>query len=130
MPLVGWQSPLLLVVSGAVEGVVEEVFEVHQCHPLGRCVSNAGRGCDNSGGHSTGGGGCSDAAERLPNVCMFGPGAVLGGGIFLTYFDSMQLRARTEVTALRFDTQVRTPALSITACRVMRLSFQLKKAVI
>ena len=101
------QSPLLLVISGAVEGVVEEVYEVHQCHPLGRCVSNAGRGGDNDGGHSSIGGGGDDAAERLPIVCMLGPGAVLGGGVFLTYFDSMQLRARTEVTALRFDAQVR-----------------------
>ncbi len=100
------QSPLLLVISGAVEGVVEEVFEVHQSHPLGRCVNNAGHGSDNGGAHSSNSSGGGDASERLPNVCMFGPGAVLGAGLFLTYFDSMQLRARTEVTVLRFDAQV------------------------
>ncbi len=106
--------------SGVVEGVVEEVFDVHQCHPLGLCVSNAGRCGVNSGDHSSGGSGGSgssgssggsNAAERLPNVCTFGPGAVLGAGLFLTYFDSMQLRARMEVTALCFDSQVKIVSL-------------------
>ena len=47
-----------------------------------------------------------ETLERIPNVCMLGPGAVLGGGLFLTYFDSMLLRARTDVRIIRFDTQV------------------------
>jgi hypothetical protein len=119
----GSQSPLLLVVSGAVEGVVEEFYEIHQCHPLGRCVSNAGRGGDKVGSHSSdGGGGGGD--ERQPIVCMLGPGAVLGGGIFLTYFDSMQLRARTEVTALRFDAQVGNFSISGTAYLQKRINFR------
>ncbi len=123
------QSPLLLVVSGAVEGVVEEILEVHQSHPLGRCASNAGSCSDYSGADCSGGGqgkSCSgsNAAERLPNVCMVGPGAVLGGGLFLTYFDAMQLRARTKVTALRFDTKVRNP---VTAYLVMKSCFLIIK---
>ena len=75
-----------------------------QCHPLGRCVGTSAPAVGLS---------CAlESAERLPNVCLYGPGSVLGGGLFLTYFNSMKMRAKTDVTVLCYDTQVRHVIIS------------------
>ncbi len=89
-----------MILSGTVEGVVEESVSnkyLHP-HPLGQCLSIPKA-------HSwmpkpkilEGNQQKCATTERLPFACMLGPGSVIGTGHFLAYLESMPCRAHTEV---------------------------------
>ena len=106
----GGQGSVLLIVSGAVEGVVDEAagYGPHNVHPLGKCVAAAWSSsvsqtagtsnhtqihAVNNAGVS---GGCK-SSERVPNICVLGPGAVIEAGLLGIGAENMEFRARSTV---------------------------------
>ena len=78
---------LYLIVSGSVEGVVNDITDGTNVHPLGRSAAEA-----ISFGKTIG-----DDCTRVPNVYMLGPGWVIGASPFLSAANTMLFRARTSV---------------------------------
>ena len=96
------QDAIYVILSGTVEGVVEESVSNKSLHPhpLGQCFSisqASGRESNLKGGQHK----CA-TTERLPFACMLGPGSAIGTGHFLAYLESMPCRAHTEVKNISY----------------------------
>ncbi len=89
---------MFVILSGTVEGVVEESVSNKSLHPhpLGQCLAICRK--PNLKRHTLEGNKQKCVTtERLPFACMLGPGAVIGIGHFLAYLESMPCRAHTNV---------------------------------
>eukprot|EP00960_Hanusia_phi_P041507 755029-Hanusia_phi.AAC.2 len=80
---------IFLIVSGSVEGVVNDITDGSNVHPLGRSAAEA-----ISFGKTMG-----EDCTRVPNIYMLGPGWVVGASPFLSAANTMLFRARTSVVA-------------------------------
>ena len=98
------QGAILLIISGALEGVVDEGTGngPHHSHPLGKSIpapwSNGT--CSRSGATFATGG---KSTERVPNICLLGPGSVLEVGLLGIGADNMEFRARSPVELFRLS---------------------------
>ncbi len=99
------QGAVLLIISGAVEGVVYEGSGTgpHHSHPLGKSIPGpwSSGTCSSFGAPSAAIGG--KHAERVPNICLLGPGSVLETGLLGIGADNMEFRARSPVELFRLS---------------------------
>ena len=91
---------MLLIVSGAVEGVVDEGTGKgpHHIHPLGKCATAAWSAVTCPGNTASA---SAKTSERVPNICLLGPGSVLEAGLLHTGAENMEFRARSPVVLYR-----------------------------
>mmetsp|Transcript_55748 Transcript_55748/g.116628 ORF Transcript_55748/g.116628 Transcript_55748/m.116628 type:complete len:760 (-) Transcript_55748:1370-3649(-) len=102
------KDAIFVILSGTVEGVVEESVSNKSLHPhpLGQCLSiPQANGRASNLKCSQGNQQKCATTERLPFACMLGPGSVIGTGHFLAYLESMPCRAHTEVEAYMLTRQ-------------------------
>ena len=107
------QDALIFIVSGTVEGIIEEslrnnTLRSHQSHPLGRCLNAFASSFFRKDNDKFSGKAILEAndpseagsAYRIPYLLVHGPGAVLGAGRYLAYLETIPYRARTQVSSV------------------------------
>jgi hypothetical protein len=94
---------MLLIISGAVEGVVDEAAGAspHHSHPLGKSIPAPWSSCTCSSFGATAAPVGGKSAERVPNICLLGPGSVLETGLLGIGAANMEFRARSPVELIR-----------------------------
>ena len=135
------QGAVLLIVSGAVEGVVDEGISSgpHNVHPLGKSLGStwgshpSQSGTNQVPGNLAGG----QWTERVPNICLLGPGSVIEAGLLGIGADNMEFRARSAVELYcltrqpgskgsrlwrRYDFYTRTGSIIYHSCKIVLFS--------